>query len=316
MRDIKALLLILAALLLSSCSENDKDPASSNSVRESVGKPSFSSRIAFLRDSMKKVEPFFEYMHPPEQYDWLGSHREPGQTFDEYIDGNPTKPTAERQKIYVLPLGKFTQPQKDIINVTARYLEAFYDLPVTLMPVRQFVHPAAKGDSRNLPVTHAEQIRTGYIMDKILKPILPTDAAALIAFTDVDLFPDSSMYFVFGQASMDDRVGVWSLKRLSDKKLDIFLRRVLKIAAHETGHMFSMEHCTKYECVMSGTNYLGETDRRPIDACPECMAKICWMSAISPAERYKKLATFCRQNGLKKEAEDFEKKLAAVEDND
>ena len=41
------------------------------------------------------------------------------------------------------------------------------------------------------------------------------------------------------------------------------------VIAHETGHMFSMRHCTKYECLMSGTNHLNETDRRPIDACPE-----------------------------------------------
>ena len=34
---------------------------------------------------------------------------------------------------------------------------------------------------------------------------------------------------------------------------------------HETGHMFSMRHCTKYECLMSGTNHMGETDRRPLE---------------------------------------------------
>ena len=59
-----------------------------------------------------------------------------------------------------------------------------------------------------------------------------------------------------------------------------FLKRTLKVAAHETGHMFSMRHCTKFECVMSGTNHLAETDRRPIDACPECTAKICWFSDV------------------------------------
>lgn len=255
-------------------------------------------------------------MRQPEQYDWLGSHREPGQTFDEYLNSNPTKPTLERQKIYVMPLGKFTTRQKEIIDLTANYLEAFYDLPVTLLPSRPLIRPTAKNDSRRLPVTKAEQIRTGYIMDTMLKPNLPSDAAALIAFTDVDLFPDPSMYFVFGQASLSERVGVWSLKRLGDKAdRATFLRRTLKIAAHETGHMFSMMHCTKYECVMSGTNHLGETDRRPIDACPECMAKACWMSAISPGERYEKLAAFCRKNDLKKEGDEFGKKLTLIESN-
>jgi archaemetzincin len=56
--------------------------------------------------------------------------------------------------------------------------------------------------------------------------------------------------------------------------------------------MFSMHICTKYECLMSGTNSLAETDRRPIDVCPECMAKIAWLSKIDPETRYKHLADF------------------------
>ena len=158
------------------------------------------------------------------------------------------------------------------------------------------------------------QLRTGWIMDKLLKPVLPADAAALIAFTNEDLYPDTSMYFVFGQASLEDRVGVWSLYRLDDDAdFDRFRDRTMKIAVHEVGHMFSMRHCTKYECVMSGTNHLAETDRRPIDACPECMAKIAWMTNESPAERYERLVEFARRNALKEAATDFEKKLKAVQ---
>ncbi|MBK8466984.1 MAG: hypothetical protein IPL32_14265 [Chloracidobacterium sp.] len=300
--------ILVSALLFFFMACSSPDPVSNVTVAQGLNED------PALRAAIKKIEPFFERMRPPEQYDWLGSHREPGQTFEEYLNSNPTKPTHERQKIYVLPLGKFTVRQKEIINLTANYLKAFYDLPVTVMPSRPLTRPTVKNDSRQLPVTKTEQLRTGYIMDKLLKPILPADGAALIAFTAVDLFPDSSMHFVFGQASLSDRVGVWSLKRLSDKTDNAtFLRRSLKIAIHETGHMFSLMHCTKYECVMSGTNHLGETDRRPIDACPECMAKVCWMSGVSPSERYGKLAAFCRKNSLRKEAEEFEKKLASIE---
>ncbi|HTH51913.1 MAG TPA: hypothetical protein VL501_08270, partial [Pyrinomonadaceae bacterium] len=93
---------------------------------------------------------------------------------------------------------------------------------------------------------------------------------------------------------------------------DVFLHRTIKIATHETGHMFSIKHCTAYECVMSGTNHLGETDRRPIDACPECMAKVCWLSDQEPRDRYLRLAQFCRNNGLTKAAVEFDKKAAAL----
>jgi archaemetzincin len=265
-----------------------------------------------LRDAIKKVEPFFSPMKEPEPDDWLASHNEPGQTFEEYLESEPIRPKQERQKLYVLPLGKFTPQQQKVIDATAGYLEVFYDLPMVEMPAKPFT--ATWPHIRQNRFTKTRQIKTGHILNDVLKPLLPTDAFALIAFTADDLFPSESMNFVFGQARFDDRVGVWSLARLDDNaNYDRFLQRTLKIAAHETGHMFSMRHCTKYECLMSGTNHLGETDRRPIDACPECMAKICWLSDITPTERYRKLADFCRKNGLTAEANDFDRKARAVE---
>ncbi len=293
-------------IFLASCSSNEQKPASNMSAAREAKK-----ERKELRDAMKKIEPFFQPMGKAEAYDWLGSHNEPGQTFDEYLDSDPTKPTKERQKIYVLPLGKFSPQQKKVIDVAAEYLGVFYDLPVEQMAAKPLVvvHP----DSRYNNFLRTRQIRTGYVLEKILKPVLPTDAAALIAFTTDDLYPDATMNYVFGQASFNDRVGIWSLYRLQlGADQSTLLRRTLKIAVHETGHMFSMWHCTKYECVMSGTNHIAETDRRPIDACPECMAKIAWFSDIAPATRCKNLADFTRKNGLQKEASEFDRKAAAV----
>ncbi len=306
-RNSGAIILILLAFLVS-CSKPEEKPASNMVATREAKK-----ELADLRAAMTKIVPFFKPMGKPLAYDWLGSHNEPGQTFDEYLDSDPVKPTKERQKIYVLPLGAFTLQQKKIIDITAGYLAAFYDMPVSTMAPKNIIRPLSVKNSRHNQFTHNDQIRTGYILDEMLKPNLPADGAALIAFTADDLYPDISMNYVFGQASLENRVGVWSLYRLGDKAdYDTFLRRTLKIAAHETGHMFSMKHCTKYECVMSGTNYLGETDSRPIDACSECMAKICWLSDIAPAERYKKLEAFCRKHGLIHEADEFKRKMNAA----
>ncbi len=319
------LFVCFVGIFIQSCSRVPEQPAA-NSEAARDGK----RNVKDLRDAMPKIAPFFKPMGKPAAYDWLGSHNDPGQTFEQYLDSDPTKPTKERRKIYVLPLGAFNAQQKKVIDITAGYLEAFYDLPVITLPARSLPRPAREQGrntqrpanalpsatpaiSRRNPYTKVEQIRTGYIMQDVLKPILPADAAALIAFTSDDLFPDSSMQYVFGQASMEDRVGVWSLFRLGDKaNFDTFLRRTLKIAAHETGHMFSMHHCIKYECLMSGTNHLGETDRRPIDACPECTAKICWLTDAKIADRYQRLEAFCRKNGLRTEADEFAQKAAAV----
>ncbi len=277
------------------------------------GLPETKEEHTELRAAIKKIEPFFEPMGEPEAYDWLGSHNEPGQTFDEYVNSDPTKPTKERRKIYVLPLGSFTPKQKEVIDITTDYLGFFFDLPVQQLKTGTIPKTLTPKDTRFNQYLRARQVRTGFIIDTILRPNLPADAAALIALTNDDLFPDESMSFVFGQSTLDGRVGVWSLRRLQlVADYDTFLQRTLKIAAHETGHMFSMRHCTKYECVFSGTNHMNETDRRPLDACPECTAKICWLSDISFADRYERLAKFARKIGQAEIERDFERKRKAV----
>src|SRR5690606_22427518 len=109
------------------------------------------------------------------------------------------------------------------------------------------------------------QILSGYVIDRLLAPRLPPDAAAYVSFTASDLWPGDGWNFVFGQASLRDRVGVWSVARYGDPAggaaaFRQVLRRTLKVAVHETGHMFSMRHCTAYQCVMNGVNNQDESD--------------------------------------------------------
>lgn len=269
-----------------------------------------------LQNAMKSIEPFFKPMGPPKPDEWLASFHEDGQTFEQYISGSPTLPTDRRRTIYIQPLGKFNAEQKKILDIAGNYLESFFGLPVRLLETKTFKKPMSWQNYRfNMFLKH-KQVRTGYIRDELLLPNLPEDAAAMIAFTNEDLYPDDTMNFVFGEANTANRVGVWSLYWLNDNAdFETFLKRTLKIAAHETGHMFSMAHCTKYECAMNGTNNLQETDNRPIDACPECMAKICWMTKSTPQERYERLSDFCLRNGLKNDEAEFRKKAAAVAPN-
>lgn len=246
--------------------------------------------------------------------DWLKTQNEPGETFEQYIASNPTLPTAERRTIYIQPIGTFTPEQRKAIRLTADYMKAFYNLPVKLNADRQLGNvPADLKRESGYP--KRTQIRTQYFLDTVLPKLLKDDAAALIAFTNYDLYPGDTWAFVFGQATLQNRVGVWSLARLSDlarNKPNVLPDRTLKISMHEVGHMFSMRHCTKYECLMSGTNHLAETDRRPFDGCPECMAKIAWAMNYDPAERYKTLAVFWRKNGRHAEAKRFDEMANVV----
>ncbi|MBA3684159.1 MAG: hypothetical protein H0W72_02845 [Planctomycetes bacterium] len=128
----------------------------------------------------------------------------------------------------------------------------------------------------------------------------PDDAIAVLGLTATDLWPGEEWNFVFGMATYDQRVGVWSVARFGDPAQDRLglLRRMLKTALHETGHMFTMHHCTAWNCLMSGSNNLRETDRRTMDACPECTAKIWVLSGCDPAARFQALAKLAGEHDL------------------
>lgn len=276
--------------------------------------PPRDERAERLIRQKESVREFFAPMRV-ESGDWLDSQREAGQTFEEYIASNPTLPTAERRTIYIQPIGKFNADQRRAIRLTAEYMRAFYSLPVKLNADRALgdVPPDKK---RLIEYRNNLQIRTQYFLDDVLPKLLPDDAAALIAFTNYDLYPGDTWAFVFGQATLSQRVGVWSLYQfaLPGRKTDlsVFIDRTLKVAMHETGHMFSMKHCTEYECLMAGTNHLAETDRRPLDNCPECMAKLAWAMNYEPAVRYDALSKFWSKHDREKEAAENRRKAAAI----
>lgn len=306
----------------------DKNAGASDEQRNAL--EAEAQRLVRLRRDIEAVRPLHTPMGEPGAYDWLATFKEDGQTFDQYLNSNPTLPRGARRTLYVQPLGDFTDAQRRAVSLAADYMSRFFNLPVKLRPEQPLKNVPSKSRRIKSEVVLSsepphrrrrefEQILTGYILHDVLRPQLPADAAALIAFTSSDLYPNDRMNYLFGQASLSERVGVWSLHRLGDKNpksendFRLFLRRTLKIATHETGHMFSLRHCTKYECNMSGTNHLAETDRRPLDACPECMAKICWATDYDPRDRYEKLLEFCRAQGLKDEERFFEAAINALD---
>jgi archaemetzincin len=269
-----------------------------------------------LPEPFAKLLPLHKRLGTPKAGEWLAVQNEPGQTYGQYVRGGPVRPDRERRVIYVQPLGDFTKTGRKVIRLTADYMEAYFnlqikvldDLPLSLVPAKaRRVHP-----TWNVP-----QILAPYVLDEVLAPRLPKDAVAYIAFTASDLWPGEGWNFVFGEASLVNRVGVWSLYRYgnpdeSEDAFRLFLLRAIKVGTHETGHMFSMEHCIRYECNMCGSNSLPEADRCPVWLCPECLAKLCYVTGADPVKRYQCLAAFCKTQGLKTEQEFFEKSLEVL----
>ena len=119
---------------------------------------------------------------------------------------------------------------------------------------------------------------------------------------------------VFGEASLRQRIGVWSVYRNGDPETEfpLCLRRTLSTASHETGHILGMAHCTAYLCLMNGSNHQEEKDRRPMHLCPVCLRKLCWNLRVEPVPYLTRLKAFCEQNGLDAEIRWYEGAIAAL----
>lgn len=255
-----------------------------------------------LRRAAERIKPLHQTKSKPASGDWLAAHREKGQTFDQYYRSNPMRPNAVQTTVYLQPIGDFDDAQQGLVKETVDLMSRFYGLSTKVLdPLGLDVIP--RDARRTHPAWGDKQILTTYVLQKVLKPRRPKDAAAMLALTTSDLWPGEGWNFVFGQASLRDRIGVWSLYRYgttegNEAEYRRFRRRMFKVALHETGHMFGIHHCTAYECMMNGSNHLAEMDGRPMWLCPECVQKVWWGCDLEPVDRYKSLAEFANLHDL------------------
>ena len=228
----------------------------------------------------------------PRPHDWLALQYEDGQSWPEYTASQPIRPTPKRKIIYLQPLGKMSPSHRRAVEAVARYMGAFFCSPIKIRPALESIPLPTWAVRQN--DFGDQQLHTGYLLFHILKPALPKDALMSLALTQHDLWPGMGWSYVFGMASLKERVGIWSMARYGDpsRSHDAFrllLQRTLKTALHEAGHILSIPHCIAHDCLMNGSNHLEEADRHPLHLCPHCMAKLCWNLPCNPKKRLKRL---------------------------
>ena len=275
---------------------------------------------ALPRPLQRALEPRDDFQPLPEPgpSDWLANHAEVGQTFDQFAGSLPNRPDNHRGKLYLQPLGTFNESDAPSLDPLRRYTAAFFMMEVVVLPPADLAQNHIT--SRRNPWTGQSQLLTGDILNA-LTARLPKDAFVLLGITMMDLYPDPSCNFVFGQASPRDRVGVYSFARYDPKfygeapatdSRKLMLRRSCRVLAHETCHMFGIEHCVWFRCLMNGSNDLAESDARPLHLCPVDLRKLQWSIGYDVVERYQRLLSFYREEGFEDEAQWLEKRLRFI----
>ncbi len=255
----------------------------------------------------------------PRAHDWLGAHREAGQTYARFVAAQYNKPDPKRRVIFLQPLGTFRADESPPLDSLREFAAAFFGLETRLLRAQE-VDEKAVATRRNR-FTKNKQLHAGDIM-QVLERRLPPDAFCLLGITMTDLYPEDSWNFVFGMASLRERVGVYSFARYDPAfhgaKRDagyqqLILRRSCQVLAHETGHMFGLAHCIHFACLMNGSNHLAESDSQPLHLCPVCLRKLHQSVGFDLLERYRQLHGISQKLGLTDAASWYKARLQSLE---
>jgi archaemetzincin len=117
----------------------------------------------------------------------------------------------------------------------------------------------------------------------LLRKVVPDDARCLVALTTYDLYGDDTDLFIAGLSMGNCRVAAFSLYRYDpyltfndtnwfDCKLkntsksniqiaerrNLLLLRACRLLTHEICHLFGIDHCIFYSCLMNGSGDLGK----------------------------------------------------------
>jgi archaemetzincin len=167
--------------------------------------------------------------------------------FDQFKGSRPNKPDETQRKIYLQPLGEFPPDRSPSPERLREYATVYFALQTDTLSVVQ----GQDFTTRVNPLTHNQQILTTDVL-LFLMTKLPPNAFCVLAITMEDLYPEPARNFVFGQASLQQRVAVFSFAgydaafygqgRTADHQT-VLLRRSCEVLVHETAHMFGLAHC-------------------------------------------------------------------------
>jgi len=118
------------------------------------------------------------------------------------------------------------------------------------------------------------QYDAGIILKAIEK--VSSNHACIVGITGVDICIPVFTY-VFGEAQLGGRTAIVSTARLQRGERgesvpeNIFYERIVKVALHEIGHVFSLYHCDDENCLMKFSSRIDMLDKIPVLFCDRCL---------------------------------------------
>ena len=130
--------------------------------------------ILFCSCSKQKENEYFDQIEKndieltkPAEGDWLFSHKEKGQNFEQYQKSRHIIPTKNSNIIYIQPIGSFNSLQNKQIKLLREYLEIYFQLKTkTLETISNDIIP---NSARRIGYENNEQFLAGYLLDSVLK---------------------------------------------------------------------------------------------------------------------------------------------------
>ena len=268
-----------------------------------------------ILEAMRRIKPVFRTKTPTEPGDWLWSHTEPGQSYAQFRELVPVRAVDQYSTLRIVPIGPLTNGQTTVFEIVQDFLKPFFGLELVVdAPVPLQAIPASA--QRFRADLGSKQLLTPYLLQTVLGARRKASDAAVLGLTAIDLWPSAGWNFVFGQGSLTDRVGVWSMARNGDAERpglrDLCALRTVMTATHETGHMFGIRHCTAYQCGMNGSNSSEERDRQPLEFCPECQAKLWWTCRLDPLARSRAIEAVAARHHFARLAGNFHAQSTAL----
>jgi archaemetzincin len=262
----------------------------------------------------ESIQEFFPVISAPQPGEWLESfwnyeEYETASQFDKALDPNQRFGFEGRNKIYLTTLGDFNVPSLELL---CDYISRSIQVPCIPLPPVSLEVPS--GDERKRNSTSKKSFLVNAVdstngkeygimarerkgigiqlftedVFKMLVDMNPPDGWCTVAATMFDLYPGESWNFVFGQAHLETKTGVFSFVRYhpgfgtkagTAAPLDADQEQHLtvlgcKILVHEILHLFYMRHCVYFECLINGANNQDEASKHPLYICPVCLHKL------------------------------------------